>query len=138
MKKLRNLWQRYMLRPLLYAAFSRLVMGLFAALLCDHLFSGAAGHSLRGTLFLLASVLFALFACIAWLRLDGVSLPRPLNLRLGPRKQRSRITGDMIDFVNEEPEIHFDGLDEEEKDCCLLCTDLICAAVFFLASLLFP
>ena len=65
-------------------------------------------------------------------------MPKPLNLRLGPRKRPARIPGDMIDFVNEEPEIHFDGLDGDEKDCCLLCADLVCAAVFLLASFLFP
>ena len=136
MKKIRSVWQRYMLRPFLYTAFSRLVLGLFAALLGDHLFSGAAGHPLRGTLFLLASALFALLALIAWLRLDGVSLPKPLNLRLGPKKRRDRIPGDMIDFVEEEPSVPFDGLEDEEKDCCLLCADLVCAAVFLPASFL--
>ena len=138
MKKIRGVWQRYMLRPFLYTAFSRLVLGLFAALLGDHLFSGAAGHPLRSTLFLLASALFALLALIAWLRLDGVSLPKPMKLRLGPRKRRGRVTGDMIDFVDDDPPIPFDDLEDDEKDCCLLCADLVCAAVFFLASLLFP
>ncbi len=138
MKKLRGVWRRYMLRPFLYTAFTRLVLGMFSALLSDYLFSDAAGRSLRGTLFLLVSVIFALLAWIAWLRLDGVSLPKPMKLRLGPRKRRDRITGDMIDFVDDEPPIPFDDLEDDEKDCCLLCADLICAAVFFMASLLFP
>ena len=136
MKKLRRIWQRYMLRPFLYTTFSRLVLGLFVVLLSDHLFSGAAGHPLRSTLFLLASVLFALLALIAWLRLDGVSLPKPLNLRVGPKKRRDRIPGDMIDFVDEEPAVPFDVLEDDEKDCCLLCADLICFFVFLLASFL--
>ena len=136
MKKLRRIWQRYMLRPFLYTTFSRLVLGLFVVLLSDHLFSGAAGHPLRSTLFLLASVLFALLALIAWLRLDGVSLPKPLNLRVGPKKRRDRIPGDMIDFVDEEPAVPFDDLEDDEKDCCLLCADLICFFVFLLASFL--
>lgn len=138
MNKLRSKWRRYMLRPLVYTAFTRLVLGLFGALLSDYFFSPAAGRSLRGTLFLLVSVLFALLAWIAWLRLDGVSLPRPMNLRLGPRKRRDRITGDMIDFVDDKPPIPFDDLEDDEKDCCLLCADLVCAAVFFVASILFP
>ena len=136
MKKLRRIWRRYMLRPFLYTAFTRLVLGLFAALLCDYFFSGAAGRPLRSTLFLLASVFFALLAWIAWLRLDGVSLPRLMNLRIGPKKQRDRITGDMIDFVDDEPPIPFEDLEDDEKDCCLLCADLICCVVFFLASFL--
>ena len=101
------------------------------------MFSGAAGRPLRSTLFLLASALFALLALIAWLRLDGVSLPKPMNLRLGPKKRRDRIPGDMIDFVEEEPSVPFEGLEDGEKDCCLLCADLVCAAVFLLASFLF-
>ena len=138
MKKLRGVWQRYMLRPFVYTAFTRLVLGLFSALLSDYLFSGAAGRPLRGTLLLLACVFFALLAWIAWLRLDGVSLPKPMNLRLGPRKKRGQITGDIIDFVDDKPPIPFDDLEDDEKDCCLLCADLICAAVFFVASILFP
>ena len=137
MKKIRRVWQKYMLRPFLYTAFSRLVLGLFAALLCDYFFSGAAGRPLKNTLFLLTAALFVLFALIAWLRLDGISLPKPFSLRVGPKKRRDRIPGDMIDFVEEEPTVPFDGLDDEEKDCCLLFADLICAAVFFLASFLF-
>ena len=136
MKKIRRLWQRYMLRPFLYTAFSRLVLGLFAALLIDYFISGAAGRPLRSTLFLLASAFFALLAWIAWLRLDGVSLPRLMNLRIGPKKQRDRITGDMIDFVDDEPPVPFEDLEDDEKDCCLLCADLICCAAFFLASFL--
>ena len=136
MKKLRGVWRRYMLRPFVYTAFTRLVLGMFSALLCDYFFSGPAGRPLRGTLLLLASVLFALLAWIAWLRLDGVSLPKPLNLRLGPRKRPARIPGDMIDFVEEEPAVRFDGLEDEEKDCCLLLADLVCAAVFLAASFL--
>ena len=136
MKRLRALWRRYMLRPFLYTAFTRLVLGLFAVLLSDYLFSGLAGHPLRGTLFLLASAIFALFAWIAWLRLDGISLPRLMNIRLGPRKRPSRITGDMIDFVEEEPTVRFDDLEDDEKDCCLLYANLICFAVFLPASFL--
>lgn len=133
MKKLRRLWQRYMLRPFLYTAFSRLVLGLCAALLGDHLFSNPAGH-LRGTLLLLAAVLFALLAWIAWLRLDGVSLPKPLNARLSLLKKPARGGGDLIDFVDEEPSVRFDDLNDDEKDCCLLCADLLCCAVFLIAS----
>ncbi len=125
-----------MLRPFLYTAFSRLALGLCAALLGDHFFSGPAGRPLRGTLLLLAAVLFALMAWIAWLRLDGVSLPKPLNARLGPKKRPARSGGDMIDFIDEEPDIRFDDLDGDEKDVCLLCADLICCAVFLTASLL--
>ena len=136
MKKLRGVWRRYMLRPFVYTAFTRLVLGLFAVLLSDYLFSGPAGHSLRGTLFLLASALFALLAWIAWLRLDGISLPKFMNVRLGPKKRTPRIPGDMIDFLDEEPSIPFEELDDDEKDCCLLCADLICFAVFLPASFL--
>jgi hypothetical protein len=48
----------------------------------------------------------------------------------------ARSGGDMIDFIDEEPDIRFDDLDDDEKDVCLLCADLICCAVFLTASLL--
>lgn len=135
MKKLKSVWQRYMLRPFLYTVYTRLALGLCAALLGDHFFSANAGRPLRGTLFLLAAALFALFAFIAWLRLDGVSMPKPLNTRLGPKKRKDRISGDMIDFVEEEPSTRFEDLDDEEKDACLLAANLACCAAMLIASL---
>ena len=134
MKKIKDSLQRSMLRPFLYLTFTRLVLGLFLVLIMDFFLASSAGRDLRGTLFLLAGVLFALMGWIAYLRFDGIQLPKPMMLRLGIRKKPARGWGDMIDFVDEEPEDSFDGLEEGEKDICLLGADMVCCAVFLAAS----
>ncbi|MBQ9264456.1 MAG: hypothetical protein IJ189_09695 [Clostridia bacterium] len=135
MKKWRSIWQRYMLRPFLYMAFSRLMVSLAAVLLANFFLSPAAGRSLKSTLFLLCGVLFAALAWIAFLRLDGAHLPQALMLRFNPGKKPKKQTGDIIDFIDEEPRIAFEDLDDEEKDACILGANLICCGIYLVVSL---
>ena len=134
MKEIRKRLQRYMLRPFIYMTFTRFVLALFVILLADFFLSPAAGRSLKGTLFTLGSLLFALLALIAWLRLDGVRLPKLMMLRLNPRKKPTRMYGDIIDHVEETPVVSFEELEDAEKDVCILGADLFCFAVFLAVS----
>ncbi|MBQ8081398.1 MAG: hypothetical protein IJ240_05825 [Clostridia bacterium] len=135
MQKIREKWQPYMLRPLIYMTFTRFLLALTAALLIDFFFSAGAGRSLKETAFLLVGFLFALLAVIAWLRLDGIQLPKLMMLRINPRKKPSRMYGDMIDYIDEQPQIAFEDLDDGEKDICILGADAFCCAAFLIASL---
>ena len=72
---------------------------------------------------------------IAWLRLDGVKLPKVMMLRINPRKKPARMYGDMIDYVDEQPQVAFEDLDDGEKDVCILGADLFCCAAFLVLSL---
>ena len=136
LKKWREIMQPYMKRPMLYMAFTRFVLALAAVLLTDHFLSPAAGRPLLSTVFLLAAFVFALRSWIAYLRLDGMHLPKILMLRLDPRKKPSRMNADMIDFVDEQPGIDFSDLDDTEKDICILAADLFCFLAFLAAGLL--
>lgn len=137
MRKLRENWQPYMLRPLIYMTFTRFILALFVLLLADFFLSPETGRSLKSTLFLLGAVLFALLAWVAWLRMDGVKLPKFMMLRVNPRKKPTRMYGDMIDYIDEKPEITFEELDDGEKDVCILGADAFCCAVLaILAALL--
>ena len=137
MRKLKEKLQGYMLRPFLYMTFTRLALGLFAALILHFFLSDRVGRDLRGTLFLLAGIIFALLAWIAYLRLDGITLPKMLMLRLKLKKKTIWRQGDIIDYVDEEPSVDFDDLDDAEKDICLLGADAVCCAVFLIASFFF-
>ena len=68
--------------------------------------------------------------------MDGIRLPKLLMLRVNPRKKPSRMTGDMIDYVDEQPMVAFEDLDDEEKDLCILIADLVCALVCLVAGIL--
>ena len=133
---LKGIWQRYMVRPFVHMAFTRAVLALAAALLVDFFARPSSGRDLRGDLFLLLAVLFALLAMLAFLRLDGVKLPRLMMLRVNPRKKRSRMYGDMADYLEESPDPSFEDLEDDEKDACLIAADLVCCAGFLAASLL--
>ena len=136
MKKIRDIYEPYMLRPMIYMAFTRFVLSLFAILLIDFFLAPKTGRPIKGTLFLLGAVLYALLALTAWLRLDGMKMPKMMMMRVNPRKKPSRMYGDMIDYIDEQPGISFEELDDREKDLCILAADLICFIVFLAAGLL--
>lgn len=136
MKKIRDIFEPYMVRPLIYMTFTRFVLSLFILLLIDFFLSPKAGRPIKGTVFLLGSAVFAVLALIARLRLDGLRLPKLLMMRVNPRKKTSRMYGDMIDYIDERPEIAFEDLDDREKDICILAADLFCFIVFLAAGLL--
>ena len=79
-------------------------------------------------------VLFLLMAWVAWLRMDGMHLPKPMMMRLNLRKKPMISSyGDMIDHIDDRPEA-FEDLQEGEKDACCLIADLICAAAMIIIS----
>ena len=75
-------------------------------------------------------ILFALMAVVAWLRLDGIRLPRLMMLRVHPRKKPTRLYGDIADHLDDDI-ILFDDLEKEEQDVCVLLADALLAVVCF-------
>lgn len=136
MKKIKEIYEPYMLRPMIYMTFTRFVLGLFITLLADFFISQNAGHSVKKDGFFICAFIFALLAVIAWLRMDGVRLPQLMMLRVNPSKKPSRMYGDMIDFVEERPGIDFNALDDREKDLCIFAANLFCFLVFLLTALI--
>ena len=134
MKKWKQRMQPYLLRPFIYMTAFRFPLALVLALLANF-FLARTGRDLLPTLFLLAGFIFALLAWIAWLRLDGVRLPKWMMLRFNFRKKPARAYGDIIDYVDEKPQIAFEDLEDDEKDLCILGADLFCCAAFLILSL---
>lgn len=136
MKKIKSIWRSGMLRPLIYMTFTRFVLSLFIALMVDFFLSPAVGRNLKETIFLIVTALFAILAWIAWLRMDGIKLPKFMMLRLNPRKKPSRMYGDMIDYVDENAPETFEELEDDEKDVCILGADAVCFLLFLIAALI--
>ena len=82
------------------------------------------------------TVLFALFAYLVYLRMDGLGIPRVKHLRSKRSKDPMRNFGSMTDHVDDEPQVTFDDLETEEKDLCSLLANLICLIVFLAFSFL--
>ena len=137
MKKFKEIYEPYILRPVIYMTFTRFVLALFITLLADFFISGNSNDSIKEILFIICAFLFLILAVIAWLRLDGMHLPQFMMMRVNPAKKPSRMYGDMIDYIDERPGINFNELDDSEKDLCILVANLICFLVFLVLSIIF-
>ncbi len=135
MKKPFDFYEPYMRRPIIHMVFTRFILALFIVESAVYFLSPAVGRPIRGTVCLLAAVFFGLMAWIVYLRMDGLQLPKLMMMRINPRKKPSRTYGDMIDYIDEKPEIGFEDLDDNEKDLCILAADLFCCIVFLIAAL---
>lgn len=121
---------------MIYMTFTRFILALFITLLADFFFTRSSGRSVKSTAFFLCTALFAGSAMLAWLRFDGMKLPKIMMMRVNPSKKPSRMYGDMIDYIEERPGIDFDELDDQEKDLCILTADLFCLLIFLIIALL--
>ncbi len=133
-KPRRLAFERYMIRPVIYQVFTRFLVSLCLALLWNRFVAPrvAAANAAWGCEFFV--VFYAAMAWLAYLRLDGVKVPK-FDRRLFRRKKTpERAFGDMIDYVD-EPIVSFEELSDEEKDLTLLIANLIAMALFLLASL---
>ena len=131
---LKKRMKRYMLRPMLYMTLTRFLLALTAALLWNH-FLNASALPMRAYACLFLGVFFAALTWIAYLRLDGVKLPKLMMHRVNIRKKPTRAYGDMADYTD-EPVISFDELEDAEKDVCCLAADAFCCLVFVILSCL--
>lgn len=132
-RKIRNIWDRVVIRPMIYMTFTRLGIGLLASLLLNHFFRDNVRNILTYA-FSFFTALFAAMAWIAYLRLDGMRLPKLFMKRLHPKKKPFRTYGDISDHIDDEP-VTFEELTDQEKDLCCLVADFICFAVFLILAL---
>lgn len=133
-RRIRKIWSRELIRPLIHRAFTRLIWGLFFALFLAFLISRSGGRDLRGALMGLYALLCFIFAWLSHLQMDGMKLPRLDALRSKiDRKRPARGTGDMIDFVDEEIQ-SYESLSDEERYLVLMLADLANGVLFLLLS----
>jgi len=132
MKKFRL--EKHMIRPFIYMTFTRFILALTAALLIEHFINDPL-RDISAFAFVFFGIFFAVLAWIAYLRLDGIKLPKFMMKRVNLSKKPAIKYGDMIDYTDEEI-VSFEDLEDEEKDVCILLADVICAVLFLLISLL--
>ena len=125
---------RNIIRPTVYKTLSRFPTALLVCLLADFFLKGK-NPNLLPTLYAVCVAVFLLLAWIAYLRMDGMNLPKAMMLRVNLNRKPTRTYGDMIDHVDDEI-VSFDDLMDGEKDWCCLIADGICAITFFVLSFL--
>lgn len=129
--KLKHIYQRYLLRPIIYlTAFRLMVAAIFTLILVRFVRNGPAPNMIAGFL----AVFFALLAYLVYLRMDGLRIPRVKYIRPKKKADPLRHTTSMTDHTDDEPGVAFDELEDDEKDFCSLMANLICLAAFLIAS----
>lgn len=132
-EKFRKFATKILVRPVIYMATTRFLLALVVVLLFERFLTNVR-PDFRMFGFTGAGVFFALLAWIAYLRLDGLHMPKLLMKRVNIKRKPMRTYGDMIDYVDEEPPVSFDDLEDEEKDICCFFSDLICCILFIALS----
>ncbi len=125
------IYQKYMLRPLIYMAAYRLMLGGILLLGLPRLMqNGPAPSLIAGFL----AVVFALCAYLVYLRMDGLGIPRLKYIRPKKKSDPARHFSSMSDHTDDDPGPAFDELELDERDFCSLVSILICLAVFTVLS----
>ena len=132
--KIKHIYQRYLLRPIIYlTAFRLMVAAIFMLILVRFVSNGPADNMIAGFL----AVFFALLAYLVYLRMDGLRIPRGKYIRPKKKADPLRHAASMTDYTDEDPGVSFDELEDNEKDFCSLMANLIglavCLATSFLA-----
>lgn len=128
-------FQKHMIRPLIYMTFTRMILGLTAALLWNEFVNLGSALPMRTFAFLFLGVFFLVMGWMAYLRLDGIKIPTIDRHFFEWKRKPKRTYGDMSDYVDEAA-VSFDEMEDDEKDFCRLAADLLCGAVFLVLSIL--
>ena len=125
-------FRRYMLRPLFYRAFTRVILALTVALLWNE-FANRSGLLSLGHAYAFMSIFFAVMAWMSYLRLDGLRVPQIDRRLFDWKRQPTRSYGDMIDHVDEDI-VQYEDLEEDEQTVCRLLANIACCALFLALS----
>lgn len=131
--KITKVYRNYMLRPLIYMTAYRTMLALIFLLLLRRFVTNGPDAAMIATFL---AVLFALFAYLVYLRMDGLRVPRMKYIRPKKKPDPIRSAGDMADHVDEELGVTFDELEEDERDFCSLAANVINMVIFLVASFL--
>lgn len=132
-KKIRRIFKRYMIRPMVYQSVTKLSVALVLCLLWDRFLNRGHFYSIVESAFFVAGCCFILLAWIQYLRLDGVRIHHLMEEKQ-EHKKRPHVTKDIVDFVDEKI-ISFGELADEEQIVCRFLGDLLCAAICIVPSL---
>lgn len=129
--KIFRIYQRYMLRPLIYLTAFRLMVALIVMLAIERFVPRGPAPEMIAAFLAMA---FALLAYLVYLRMDGVGVPRMKYVRPKKKNDPLRHASSMADHTDDDPGVSFEELEEDEQDFCSLIANLIGMAAFLIAS----
>ena len=131
--KIKGIYQRYMLRPVIYMTAYRLMLSaIFMLILIRFVPKGPAPDMIAGFL----AVFFALLTYLVYLRMDGLRIPRVKYIRPRKKPDPLRHASSMTDHTDDDPGVTFEELEEDEKNLCSLLANVINLILFLAASFL--
>ena len=128
-KKIKEIFQPYMIRPMLYQSVTKLSVALLLALLWNQFLNPHGYYSVVRDAFLVAGVFFFMFAWFQYLKLDGMRVHHLLEERGKKKRKKRHSTRDIVDFADEKI-ISFDELQADEQVVCRFLGDLLCGVLF--------
>ncbi len=129
--KIKHIYHKYLLRPLIYLTAFRTMVALIGLLVIVRFVPNGPAPNMICTFLMM---LFALFAYLVYLRMDGLRIPRMKYIRPKKKSDPMRNFGDMADHVDDDPGLAFDELEVDEKDFCSLVANVINLLIFLIAS----
>lgn len=131
-KKMKNIFKSYMVRPMIYKIAAKSSIILVLALLWDRFVNTAGRMSMRKDVFFIIGLIWMLFAWFQYLKLDEYNIQYVFRDKR-ERKEKKHIQKDIADFVDEKI-ISFDELEEDEKVLVNLLSNLITGLIYVLIS----
>lgn len=134
-KKIKSIFQSYMIRPMIYQSVTKASIGLVLALLWNRFINSYGSYLVVRDAFFVVGMFFFMLAWFQYLRLDGAKIHHLLEGRKKKKRKKRHNTMDIADFADEKV-ISFDELEDEEKIVCRLLGDLICGFLFFIPAII--
>ena len=132
-KKIRTIFEKYMIRPMLYQCATKVSIALVLSLLWDRFINRAQYYSLVEFAFFVAGAFFLALAWFQYLRLDGARIHHLMEEKQEKKKKKQHFTKDIVDFADEKV-ISFSELSDEERIVCRFLGDLLCAVLFLIPA----
>lgn len=129
--KIKGIYQKQLLRPLIYLTAFRLMVALiFMLIIVRFVPNGPAPDMIAAFL----TMAFALLAYLVYLRMDGLRIPRMKFIRPKKKPDPLQNVTSMADHADDEPGVSFEELEDDEKDFCSLFANLINLVIFLVVS----
>lgn len=132
-KKIKKIFQPYMIRPTVYQCVTKISIALALALLWNRFINVEGVFSMLRDAFLVAGVFFIMLAWFQYLRLDGLRMSRVSDDEKKKKKKR-HISKDIVDYADEKI-ISFSELEDDERMVCRLTSDVVCGLLFLIPAL---
>lgn len=131
--KMKKIFKRYMVHPLIYQVITKMVVVVVIALLWDR-FVNVNGHlSMVRDAYFVLGLIFLMLSWFQYLRLDGVSVKHLFGTG-EKRKTKRNGTSDIADYADEKI-ISFSELEDEERTVVRLLSDVLTGLIFVIISL---